>query len=68
MKRHLFMLGLLFAVPSFAGTTTATQGASQGAPPAQEQAKHEQARTILETERRSHGPGHGGRGGPPRGE
>nr|WP_128795762.1 hypothetical protein [Corallococcus coralloides] len=155
MKRHLFMLGLLFAVPTFAGSTTATQDASQGArrptpferkspvqvlidhrqdlaltdaqatslsqlqtaldaknapvkqslealrppaPPAQDQANHEQARglfeqlrandlaayqeaeqvltdaqktqarTLLESERRSHGPGHGGRGGPPRGE
>ncbi|NPC68359.1 hypothetical protein D7Y27_05240 [Corallococcus sp. AB004] len=166
MKRHLFMLGLLFAVPTFAGsTTTTTQDASQGArrpppferkspvqvlidhrqdlaltdaqaasltkiqtaldaknapvkqslealrppappdrgtqqgtPSAQDQAAHEQARglfeqlrtndmaayqeaeqvltdaqktqarTLLESERRSHGPGHGGRGGPPRGE
>ncbi|RKH64044.1 Spy/CpxP family protein refolding chaperone [Corallococcus aberystwythensis] len=166
MKRHLFTLGLLFAVPAFAGSTTTppTQDASQGArrpppferkspvqvlidhrqdlaltdaqaasleriqtaldaknapvkqslealrpstppergtqgtPSAQEQANHEQARglfeqlrtngmaayqeaeqvltdaqktqarTMLESERRSHGPGHGGRGGPPRGE
>ena len=162
MKRHLFMLGLLFAAPSFAGSTTTPQDASQGArrpppferkspvqvlidhrqdlalndaqvsnleriqssldaknapvkqslealrpstppergtqPSAQDQANHEQARglfeqlrsngmaayqeaeqvltdaqktqarTILETERRAHGPGHGGRGGPPRGE
>ncbi|NNC01488.1 hypothetical protein HJC10_01265 [Corallococcus exiguus] len=163
MKRHLFMLGLLFAVPTFAGSTTPTQDASQGArrpppferkspvqviidhrqdlaltdaqaasltriqtaldaknapvkqslealrppappdrtqgtPSAQDQANHEQARglfeqlrandmaayqeaeqvltdaqktqarTLLESERRSHGPGHGGRGGPPRGE
>ncbi|WP_148282223.1 Spy/CpxP family protein refolding chaperone [Corallococcus coralloides] len=164
MKRHLFMLGLLFAAPTFAGsTTTTTQDASQGArrpppferkspvqvlidhrqdlaltdaqaasltriqtaldaknapvkqslealrppappdraqgtPSAQDPAVHEearglfeqlrandlaawqeaeqvltdaqksQARTLLESERRSHGPGHGGRGGPPRGE
>ncbi|WP_147446948.1 hypothetical protein [Corallococcus sp. CA054B] len=31
-------------------------------------AQKSQARTLLESERRSHGPGHGGRGGPPRGE
>ncbi|MBN9687088.1 MULTISPECIES: Spy/CpxP family protein refolding chaperone [unclassified Corallococcus] len=165
MKRHLFMLGLLFAAPTFAGSTTHdTQDASQGArrpppferkspvqllidhrqdlaltdaqaasltriqtaldaknapvkqslealrpsappdrntqaaPSAQDQARHEQARglfeqlranglaayqeaeqvltdaqktqarTLLESERRAHGPGHGGRGGPPRGE
>ncbi|MBN8231216.1 Spy/CpxP family protein refolding chaperone [Corallococcus macrosporus] len=163
MKRQLFMLGLLFAVPAFAGsTTTPAQDASQGArrpppferkspvqvlldhrqdlaltdaqassltqiqtaldaknapvkqslealrppappdrntpPSAEDQARHEQARdlfeqlranvmasyqeaeqvltdaqksqarTLLETEHRSHGPGHGGRGGPPRGE
>lgn len=31
MKRHLFMLGLLFAVPAFAGSTTpTTQGTAQG--------------------------------------
>ncbi|MFB1480927.1 Spy/CpxP family protein refolding chaperone [Corallococcus sp. RDP092CA] len=164
MKRQLFMLGLLFAVPTFAGTTTTaasttqdarrpppferkspvqvlvdhrqdlaltdTQVASlgriqasldaknaplkqslealrppappdrdtQGTPSAQDQANHEQARglfeqlrandlaayqeaeavltdaqkaqarTLLESERRAHGPGRGGRGGPPRGE
>ncbi|NOK16332.1 Spy/CpxP family protein refolding chaperone [Corallococcus carmarthensis] len=164
MKRHLIMLGLLFAVPAVAGSTTPTQDASQGArrpppferkspvqvlidhrqdlaltdaqassltqiqtaldaknapvkqslealrppappdrgpqgtPSAQDQARHEQARglfeqlrandmaayqqaeqvltdaqktqvrTLLEAERPAHGPGHGGRGGPPRGE
>ncbi|GMT99792.1 hypothetical protein KH5H1_39120 [Corallococcus caeni] len=162
MKRHLFMLGLLFAVPAFAGSTTTPtpQGArrpppferkspvqvlidhrqdlaltdaqalslekiqaaldvknapvrqslealrpsappdrnTQGTPSAQDQARHEQARglfeqlrtndmaayqeaeqvltdaqkaqarTVLEAERPAHGPGHGGRGGPPRGE
>ncbi|RKG81609.1 hypothetical protein D7W79_04815 [Corallococcus exercitus] len=166
MKRHLFMLGLLFAVPAFAGSTPtptpqdASQGARrpppferkspvqvlidhrqdlaltdaqasslekiqaaldvknapvkqslealrppappdrapQGTPSAQDQARHEQARglfeqlrantvaayqeaeqvltdaqktqarTLLQAERGSHGPGHGGRGGPPRGE
>ncbi|WP_223644105.1 Spy/CpxP family protein refolding chaperone [Corallococcus sp. EGB] len=163
MKRHLFMLGLLFAVPSFAGSTTPTASTSQdarrpppferkspvqllidhrqdlaltdaqvsslqqiqtsldaknapvkqslealrppappdrnaqGTPSAQDQANREQARglfeqlrtngmaayqeaeqvltdaqktqarMILESEHRSHGPGHGGRGGPPRG-
>ncbi|MBZ4329932.1 Spy/CpxP family protein refolding chaperone [Corallococcus coralloides] len=163
MKRHLFMLGLLFAVPTFASSTPTSQGSSQdarrpppferkspvqvlidhrqdlaltdaqaasleriqtaldaknapvkqslealrppappdrtqGTPSAEDKAAHEQARglfeqlrandlaayqqaeqvltdaqksqarTLLETERRSHGPGHGGRGGPPRGE
>lgn len=47
---------------------TNTLAAYQEAEQVLTDAQKTQARTLLETERRSHGPGHGGRGSPRQGE